>query len=136
MFRDVGDFLLAGTKNLSRQVRVVVCQDQGESSLAKVIEGITTASEQRTKGTESLGGLMRSFVSGVMILAAVAFLWTMYDNWHLDFVSCFTVACERATTVLAAACPCGIGLATPSAAMAGVGKFRCVYLSQYSAYTL
>lgn len=121
MFRDIGDFLLAGTKNLSRQVRVVVAEDQGESSLARVIEGITTASEQRTKGTESLDGLMRFFVSGVVVFAIVVFAWALYDNWDLDFALCVTTACERATTVLAAACPCGIGLATPSATMAGVG---------------
>ncbi|CAO2651637.1 Nn.00g042070.m01.CDS01 [Neocucurbitaria sp. VM-36] len=118
--KDVGDFLLAGTKNFSRQLRVIVCQDQSNSSLAKVIEGISTATEQRSGGTKTLDVVMRVFVSGVIFLAATVFTLQMYRNRHLDTVASFTMACERATTVLAAACPCGIGLATPSAAMAGV----------------
>lgn len=131
--KDAGDFLLAGTKNFSRQLRVIVCQDQSESSLAKVIEGISTATEKQSQDTGTLDIVMRAFVSGVIFLAVVAFIRRMYQSRHLEFAACFTAACERAATVMAAACPCGIGLATPSAAMAGVGKYTfiiCTFKSE------
>jgi Cu+-exporting ATPase len=121
--KDVGDFILAGTQNLSRQLRVIVSQDQSESSLAKVIEGVSTATEQRLEGAEPLDVVMNYFVSGVICLAAAAFVLTLSRDRSLPLVECFTAACERAATVLAAACPCGIGLSTPSAAMAGIGEY-------------
>lgn len=116
-----GDLLLAGTKNLSNKIRVVVALDQSESSLTKVIEGVTAASEQQLEGTESLNVVMRYFVSGVIALAAAASLETMSRPRSTSSLEVVVAACERAATVLAAACPCGIGLATPSAAMAGIG---------------
>ncbi|KAI8938066.1 hypothetical protein NX059_005737 [Plenodomus lindquistii] len=116
----VGDFLLAGTKNLSYQLRVIISQDQSESSLARVIEGVSTATEQRLHGAEPLDALMNYFVSAVLALAGVSFVLILSRNRALPLAESFALACERATTILAAACPCGIGLATPSAAMAGI----------------
>ena len=118
--KEMGDFLLAGTKNLSRRLRVVICQDQSESSLARVIEGVSTAGEQRREGMEPLDMIMKVFVSGVMLLALISFATTLIYHWGSPGLDIVTAACERAMTVLSAACPCGIGLATPSAAMAGV----------------
>lgn len=116
-----GDLLLAGTKNLSSQIRVVVVLDHTESSLAKVIEGVTAANEQQLDGVEFLDTVMRYFVSIVVGLATAAFLRTILRSQSTSSLQSFVAACERAATVLAAACPCGIGLATPSAAMAGIG---------------
>lgn len=121
--KDVGDFLFAGTQNLSRELRVIVSQDQSESSLAKVIEGVSAATEQRLDGAEPLDIVMNYFVSSVLCLAATAFVLTLSRNRALPLIECFAAACDRATTILAAACPCGIGLATPSAAMAGIGTY-------------
>jgi len=57
----------------------------------------------------------------VVALAAAAFLETISRFQSTSSLEIVVAACERAATVLAAACPCGIGLATPSAAMAGIG---------------
>ncbi|KAH7095472.1 E1-E2 ATPase-domain-containing protein [Paraphoma chrysanthemicola] len=118
--RGVGDFLLAGSKNINSALRVTICQDRSESSLARIIEGVTTATEQRLEGTESLDTVMQFFVSGVIVLAFATFLFTLRQQKGVPPLAASIAACERAMTVLAAACPCGLGLATPSAAMAGV----------------
>ncbi|KAH7085826.1 E1-E2 ATPase-domain-containing protein [Paraphoma chrysanthemicola] len=118
--RGVGDFLLAGSKNINSSLQVTICQDRSESSLARIIEGVTTATEQRLEGTESLDTVMQFFVSGVIVLAVLAFLFTLRQQKGVPLLVASIAACERAMTVLAAACPCGLGLATPSAAMAGV----------------
>ncbi|KAJ4989216.1 copper-translocating p-type atpase [Stagonosporopsis vannaccii] len=124
VMKNEGDLILAGTKNLSSRIRVVVALDQTESSLAKVIEGVAAASEQHLEGTEFLDVVMRYFVSGVVGLAAAAFLVTIWRHRSTSSLQNFVTACERAATILAAACPCGIGLATPSAAMAGIDIAR------------
>ncbi|KAF1357216.1 hypothetical protein EJ07DRAFT_129514, partial [Lizonia empirigonia] len=118
--KTVGDFLFAGTKNLSGQIRVAVAQNQPDSSLAKVIESVSGATDQRSEGTEPLDVIMNYFVSGVMCLAAAAFSATLWSLQSKPYAIVLMAACERAATVLAATCPCGLGLATPSAAMAGI----------------
>lgn len=120
--KTVGDFLLAGTRNLSMQIHVTVAQIQSKSSLAKVIEGISMATEQKLEGTEHLGVIMNHFVLGVICLAVAIFSTTLWRMQSQSFVTASMAACEKAAAVLAAACPCGIGLATPSAAMAGIGE--------------
>lgn len=120
VIKNVGDFLLAGTKNLSRQLRAVVSQDQTESSLARIIKGVAVATEQRIDGSEPFTVLTKYFVSLVLCLAGVTFLITFKNREFGPVLPCFTGACERAATILAAACPCAIGLATPSAVMAGI----------------
>lgn len=122
--KTVGDFLYAGTRNLSNQIWVTIAQDQSTSSLAKVIEGVVTATEQRVDGMEALEAVMSYFVSGVVCLAVATQAATMWRLRSQPFITAFVLACEKMATVLAAACPCGIGLAIPSAAMAGIGEHR------------
>lgn len=119
--KTVGDLVLAGTRNLSGQIRVTVALEQSESSLAKVIAGVSAASEQQMEGTEVLNVVMKHFVFGVVCLAATVFTATIWRNQSGFLIETLVAASEKAATVLAAACPCGIGLATPSAAMAGIG---------------
>lgn len=129
--KTTGDFLFAGTRNLSDQIWVTIAQDQSTSSLTKVIEGVLTATEQRLDGMETLEAVMSYFVSGVMCLAVATLAATLWRLRSQSFITAFVPACEKMAAVLAAACPCGIGLAIPSAAMAGIGEHQLFYSVAY-----
>lgn len=118
--KGIGDFLLSGTRNLARRLTVVVVLDHTESSLSKIIETISSSTDQRPEGTKPLEQLMSKFVSTVLILALITGLSAAYRFRRTSCSHALVVAFEKAMTVLAAACPCGIGLAVPSAALAGI----------------
>lgn len=120
--REMGDFLLAGTRNMSHPLHVRICEVQARSSIGNVIEAVSDSTERQSYGYEHLDTVMVIFVRGVIFLAVASSLFTGFRTQETTWVQRILAACERATMVLAAACPCGIGLAIPSAAIAGIGK--------------
>jgi Cu+-exporting ATPase len=115
----VGDFLLSGTKNLSSRVVAVVSAEQQDSSLERLIESISSALEQKSDDHGRLDTAMGYFVSAILVIAAVSFAASFLNNNGL-LLDRINIAAQRAMAVLAASCPCALGLATPSATMAAV----------------
>ena len=124
--KSAGDNLISGTRNLSEPLVAVVYKEQQDSSLEQLIESITYCTEQKTGGQDRVESMTTYFVSVVLCLTAVGFCWTL---WHtspgLAMVERINIACERAMAILAASCPCAIGLAIPSATMAGIDAAWC-----------
>ncbi|RVX66186.1 hypothetical protein B0A52_10078 [Exophiala mesophila] len=131
--KTVGDFLTSGTRNLSNGVVAVVLKAQSDSSLEKLVESIEQATEIKYEAKKStspnpwetrgmLLDLMTAyFVPAVLMISSIGFLCSFYASPTIFPVSDrINVACERAMAILAAACPCAIGLANPSAIMAGI----------------
>ncbi|KAK5063081.1 hypothetical protein LTR84_005157 [Exophiala bonariae] len=120
--KSTGDFLLSGTRNLSHPLIAIVNKEQRDSSLDQLIDDISSATEHKMDGQEGVETITTYFVLTILMLTVLGFsLACTRDTINaLPLVDRINFASERAMTILAAACPCALGLATPSAVMAGI----------------
>ncbi|KIW97350.1 uncharacterized protein Z519_02742 [Cladophialophora bantiana CBS 173.52] len=131
--KTVGDFLMSGTRNLSAGLVAIVLQEQNESSLEKLVESVETATEFKYDPIQTGASsddkprraiediITKYFVSTILVLTLFRFIFTFVLSADSSpMPDRLNAASERAMAILAAACPCAIGLATPSAVMAGI----------------
>jgi Cu+-exporting ATPase len=121
--KTVGDFLLAGTRNGSSVLTAIVQNDQRSSFLMNLIESVASAHESKVGIEEVIGYVTQYFVAGIMLLALArgigVFLCLRESTSILVKIK---LAATASMIVLTAACPCALGLSTPSAIMAGLGS--------------
>ena len=113
----VGDFLISGTRNLLNRVVAIVSAEQADSSLERMIETISSATERNSDDRNQLDVITSHFVTTILILACMSFAYSLSKTSDLYKIN---TAAQRAMAVLAASCPCALGLAAPSATMAAV----------------
>lgn len=111
-----GDRVLAATVNGNGQL---ICRATGVGShtlLAGIIRLVEAAQGSKAPVQRLADQVAAVFVPIVMVIA----LLTLFGNWwwHGEF----TPALINAVAVLVIACPCALGLATPTAIMVGTGK--------------
>lgn len=119
--KTMGSFLMSGTRNISSRIVAVVTAEQHESTLEQLIENISSATEQSSDTNQNVDLIVRHFVAGILLLASLGFVVSFYTSKGPS-LNRFNAAAQRAMAVLAASCPCALGLAGPSAMMAGLGK--------------
>ncbi|WP_120496573.1 cation-translocating P-type ATPase [Kiloniella sp. EL199] len=115
--KNIGDAVIGGTLN-GEGVLYLVPTTLGENSrLSLIIEQVKTARNTKPRIQKLVDKVSAVFVPGVLALSLLTFLgW-----WMLGSVS-IEVAIINAVTVLVIACPCALGLATPTAIMVGSGQ--------------
>lgn len=118
-----GDFLMSGTRNLSARLIVIVTKEQKDSALERLISGIASATEQKFSGQEGVDVMAGSFVKIVLTLTLIGSCWTyLSTDVEMSGLDRLNAVCQRAMAMLAAACPCALGLANASAGMAALGN--------------
>ncbi|KAL9068138.1 MAG: hypothetical protein Q9161_006382 [Pseudevernia consocians] len=129
--KSTGDFLLAGTRNGPGQLECIVNQDQQGSFLSQLIRTVEDASASKATIQESVDKITKYFVSFVFLLStAVSARLFLKLGPGTGFISALNLASQRMMAILAAACPCALGLATPCAIMAGIGVYVPMTLPQ------
>lgn len=111
-----GDFVVGGTINGEGLLRFEATRVGKETALAQIIKLVQDAQGSKAPIQALADRIASVFVPGVIGIALLTFgLWWLITG---EFVP----AMIRMVAVLVIACPCALGLATPTAIMAGTGK--------------
>ncbi|CCH54365.1 heavy metal translocating P-type ATPase [Fibrisoma limi BUZ 3] len=116
--KKAGDRVFAGTVNQKGSFQFIAEQVGGNTILAQIIRMVQEAQGSKApvqKLVDKIAGIFVPIVLGIALLSLVAWVAAGGDN-------AFTQGLLAAVTVLVIACPCALGLATPTAIMVGVGK--------------
>ena len=111
-----GDLVRAGTVNAHAPLRCEATAVGQATLLAGIVRQVAAAQGSKAPVQRLVDRVAAWFVPVVLAIAIVTFgaSWLLLGDW--------AVALLRATAVLVIACPCALGLATPTALMVGVGR--------------
>ncbi len=110
-----GDAVTGATLNIDGAVKFRALRVGKETVLAQIIRMVEQAQGSRApiqRTADKVSGIFVPIVLGIALVTYI--LW--------DFVGPFAPALINAVAVLVIACPCALGLATPTAIMVGTGK--------------
>lgn len=113
-----GSFVFAGTINQKGALRILATKIGEETLLSQIIQRVKDAQASKPAIQKLADKVAGVFVPVVIVLALISFaMW-----YVLGPSPSVTYALLTFITVLIIACPCALGLATPTALMVGIGK--------------
>jgi P-type Cu+ transporter len=114
--RTVGDEVIGATISKQGLIKFKATRVGRETALAQIIRLVEQAQGSKAPIQRLVDRVAAVFVPAVIVLAVLTFALWMLGTGD------FTTAMIRMVAVLVIACPCAMGLATPTAIMVGVGK--------------
>lgn len=115
--KNVGDMVVGGTVNKSGGFEFVVTRVGSETALAQIIRLIEEAQGSKAPIQNFADRISAWFVPAVIGVALLTFI-----IWYFFLGATLAFALMTFTAVIVIACPCALGLATPTALMVGTGK--------------
>jgi Cu2+-exporting ATPase len=116
--KQMGDKLFSGTINQKGSLQYKAEKVGSDTVLAHIIKSVQEAQGSKApvqKLVDKIAGIFVPIVIGIALLSMLAWIVLGGDNG-------FTQGLMAMVTVLVIACPCALGLATPTAIMVGVGR--------------
>ncbi|MGV3508277.1 MAG: heavy metal translocating P-type ATPase [Sphingobacteriaceae bacterium] len=118
VLKDKDTTVFAGTINQKGSFQFIAEKVGKDTLLAQIIKLVQEAQGSKApvqKLVDKIAGIFVPVVMGIAVLTFITWMLVGGDN-------AFTHALLTSVTVLVIACPCALGLATPTAIMVGVGK--------------
>ena len=120
-----GDLVAAGTLNQSGVITLQATRTGKDTTLAQIVAMVEEAQTRKAPVQRLVDTVAGYFTYGVMAIASVTFLFWYFIGAHFDHSSLLTppssllLSLKLAIAVLVVACPCALGLATPTAILVG-----------------
>lgn len=115
--KQIGDNVIGATINQTGSFEFKVTRVGKDTMLSQIIKMIDEAQGSKAPIQALADRISNWFVPAVIVIAILTFL-----AWFFMFGGSFVFALMAFTSVLVIACPCALGLATPTALMVGTGK--------------
>jgi len=112
---EAGDFVQAAALNLDGVLELSATQTAAASSLGQLVRLVETAQASKASIQRLADRVAARFVPAVLGIALLTLLgWGLAGHWDTGLLN--------AVAVLVVACPCALGLATPTAVVVGIGQ--------------
>lgn len=115
--KQIGDMVVSATINKTGSFEFEATRVGSETTLSQIIRLIEEAQGSKAPIQAIADRISSWFVPAVIGLAALTFL-----IWYLGLNASLAFSLMAFTSVIVIACPCALGLATPTAIMVGTGK--------------
>ncbi|MGG3470610.1 heavy metal translocating P-type ATPase [Neobacillus pocheonensis] len=116
--KTIGDSVIGATMNKNGFIKIKATKVGKDTALAQIIKVVEEAQGSKApiqRLADSVSGIFVPIVIGIALLTFfVWFIWVKPGN--------FAESLEKMIAVLVIACPCALGLATPTSIMAGSGR--------------
>jgi Cu+-exporting ATPase len=135
--KQAGDAVIGGTINKTGAFKFKATRIGKDTALAQIIKLVEDAQASKAPIQKLADWVAGHFILGVHLLAVVVFLFWFFIGYQMFFnpnssfimspyklgeIGVFGFSLLLSVTVLVISCPCAVGLATPSAMIAGTGK--------------
>jgi Cu2+-exporting ATPase/Cu+-exporting ATPase len=121
--KKLGDSVVSGTINTSGSFIFKATKVGSETLLAQIIKMVEDAQGSRAPIQALADKISAVFVPIVLVIAFLALgAWLIVGSQYLGFSQALSFGLVSFVGILVIACPCALGLATPTAIIVGVGK--------------
>jgi P-type Cu+ transporter len=121
--KKIGDKVVAGTINTTGSFTFKATKVGSETMLSQIIKMVEDAQGSRAPIEAMADKISGKFVPTVLVIAFVTLLvWLSLGTYFLGLSSAISFGILSFVSILVIACPCALGLATPTAIIVGVGK--------------
>lgn len=121
--KKVGDLVIGATINKHGSLQVKATKVGSETMLAQIIQMVQDAQGSKAPIEKLVDQVSAIFVPAVLILAVITLIaWLIIGPNFMPFSQALSLGIVSFVGILVIACPCAMGLATPTAVIVGVGK--------------
>jgi Cu2+-exporting ATPase/Cu+-exporting ATPase len=121
--KKVGDNVVSGTINTSGSFTFKATKVGSETLLAQIIKMVEEAQGSRAPIQALADKISAVFVPIVLVISFLTLgAWLIVGSQYLGFSQALSFGLVSFVGILVIACPCALGLATPTAIIVGVGK--------------
>lgn len=120
--KKTGASVTGGTINTTGAITVQALRVGAQSTLARIVRAVEDAQGSKAPIQRVADKISAVFVPTILLLALITFIGWMVFGQAPEMAVRFQQAILPAVAVIVVACPCALGLATPTALMVGMGK--------------